>query len=65
MDEKLQFIEITTDTRTEHGSFYAGEIRKVSPEVAGYLIGNGWAKKHGVTLVVQNVKQPAKAKKAG
>ena len=65
MKETLQFIEITTDTRTEHGSFYDGEIRKVSAEVAGFLMGNGWAKKHSITLQVDNVKQPAKAQQAG
>lgn len=60
MDTNLVFVEITTDTRTEHGPFYDGEIRKVSPAVADELIGNAWAKPHTVALEVQSVKMGLK-----
>lgn len=60
MSENMRFVEITTDTRTPHGPFFDGEIRKVSPEVAGYLIGNAWAKPHNVVLDVQSVKMGLK-----
>jgi hypothetical protein len=54
MARKLKFVEITTDTRTQYGEFFDGEIRKVTPEVAGFLEGNSWAKPHTVELKVDN-----------
>lgn len=61
----LRFVEITTDTKTPYGQFFDGEIRKVEPEVAGFLIGNGWAKRHSITLEVQNGVLGHKAEAAG
>lgn len=40
----MKFVEILTDTRTPYGPFYLGETRKVEPEVAGFLVGNGWGR---------------------
>ena len=50
----MKFVEILTDTKTPYGNFFDGEIRKVDDDVAGYLIGNGWARPQSVKLEVQN-----------
>ena len=55
MSEKLEFVEITTDAKTPFGNFYDGEIRKVSPEVSGFLMGNAWARPHRIELSVDSV----------
>ena len=60
-----KMVEITTDTRTEYGNFYAGERRSVSAEVAGFLIGNGWAKPAPVTLEVDNAGLGVKSEDIG
>lgn len=57
----MQFIKILSDTRTQFGNFFAGEIRKVEPEVAGYLIGVGWAAEAAVDTVEAPATNPAPA----
>lgn len=78
MSNELTFVEVTEDARTYAGNFFRGERRKVSGEVAGLLIGNGWAvksspidvpeseaKPEGVTLEVQNAGLGVSAEDAG
>lgn len=59
MEIILQFVEITTDTRTAHGNFYAGEIRKVSAEIAGLLKGNDWARDIDIEVSPANNAAPS------
>lgn len=61
----MKRIEILTDIKHESG-YFKGEIRVVTPELAGYFVGLGWAKypdeaaipgnTDPVTLEVQNGK---------
>jgi len=53
----MQFVKVLTDARTEGGAFYEGETRKVTDEVAGNLLGNGWAEKTEVSLPLSDAKQ--------
>lgn len=39
----MKRIEMLADVRDAPG-YLKGEVRVVTPEVAGYLCGNGWAK---------------------
>lgn len=61
----MKLIEMLTDVKHD-GSYYKGEVRAVTPELAGYFVGLGWARYPGepvaeadtapVTLEIQNGK---------
>lgn len=49
----MKFVDVVTDCRIECGSFFRGERRKLDSSVAGFLIGNGWAKQSSYELEVE------------
>ena len=57
----LVLVNITADTRTPEGNFYAGELRKVPGETAEMLINHGWATLHKVELDVHSARLGVKA----
>lgn len=55
MSEATQFVKVTESAQLEVGAFYEGEVRRVTDEVAGLLIGNGWAETTEVELIPRDV----------
>lgn len=53
----MRFLTITQDTKTEHGNYYAGELRCVDDRQAKDLLEKGWAAKpESVKLNVQSAR---------
>lgn len=43
MTDKSRWVRMTRTARIESGEYCAGEIRRVTGEDFGVLVGNGWA----------------------